>query len=439
MRERARHRAIWVSMPITRPDRRACLPSSPISVVHPAAPGALTGDLCRRLVGFLAHLADPGSGVADDTGWSASGSPGCWPGPGRWPRSANGRGCAGPGPGRARDPPRPADRRLHALAEATVRRVLARVDPDALDGRPPPPRRPHRGGAVDGTTLPGSGHHGRSPVHLLAAMGHTAGVVLAQTEVATPPTRSPGSGRCWSGWTAPTPSSPPMAAHPARARRLAGHPQARRLAAGRQAQPAHPRPAAPRPAVAPAPVADTTRDRGHGRVETRRPKVTTVAGLDVPHAAQACGSPGEPGRLPATADAPSRWMPSPASPPPRPAPPASPWRSCGATATATSPPGCAATPATRPACYPCSAAAALSQALGQRITSGGGWEPGAFQAGLLRTEFAKAATGRGDAPGLGDQHRPPRPARALPGARRRHRPGARGTPRHLGFGAVGAG
>lgn len=35
------------------------------------------------------------------------------------------------------------------------------------------------------------------------------------------------------------------------------------------------------------PVADHTRDRGHGRVETRRLQVTTVAGLDFPHAAQA--------------------------------------------------------------------------------------------------------------------------------------------------------
>jgi hypothetical protein len=35
------------------------------------------------------------------------------------------------------------------------------------------------------------------------------------------------------------------------------------------------------------PVADHTRDRGHGRIETRRLQVTTVAGLDFPHATQA--------------------------------------------------------------------------------------------------------------------------------------------------------
>jgi hypothetical protein len=35
------------------------------------------------------------------------------------------------------------------------------------------------------------------------------------------------------------------------------------------------------------PVADRTGDRGHGRVETRTLQVTTVAGLDFPHATQA--------------------------------------------------------------------------------------------------------------------------------------------------------
>ena len=81
-----------------------------------------------------------------------------------------------------------------------MRRVLARVDPDALDQvvgawlarqqppvpttRPPPaPRRPRRAVAVDGKTLRGSGHHPRLPVHLLAAMDHTSRAVLAQTGV----------------------------------------------------------------------------------------------------------------------------------------------------------------------------------------------------------------------------------------------------------------
>jgi hypothetical protein len=68
-------------------------------------------------------------------------------------------------------------------SEATVRRVLARVDPDALDlviGRwladqqPPVPRSAWRQAiAVDGKTLRGSGHHGHRQVHLLAVMDHT--------------------------------------------------------------------------------------------------------------------------------------------------------------------------------------------------------------------------------------------------------------------------
>jgi DDE_Tnp_1-associated len=98
--------------------------------------------------------------------------------------------------------------RLHPLrrvrrppTEATVRRVLASVDPDALDqviGRwltdqqpPPPTTRPppptpaawRQAVAVDGKTLRGSGHHASPQVHLLAAMDHTTRAVLAQTNV----------------------------------------------------------------------------------------------------------------------------------------------------------------------------------------------------------------------------------------------------------------
>jgi hypothetical protein len=77
--------------------------------------------------------------------------------------------------------------------EATVRRVLARVDPDALDRAigawlasqhpPSPPHPPRQAVAVDGKTLRGSGHHPNPQVHLLAAMDHATRAVLAQTQV----------------------------------------------------------------------------------------------------------------------------------------------------------------------------------------------------------------------------------------------------------------
>jgi hypothetical protein len=74
-----------------------------------------------------------------------------------------------------------------------VRRVLARIDPDALDRvigawlaaqQPSPPPHPARQAvAIDGKTLRGSGHHSSPPVHLLAAMDHPTRVVLGQTDV----------------------------------------------------------------------------------------------------------------------------------------------------------------------------------------------------------------------------------------------------------------
>ena len=71
-----------------------------------------------------------------------------------------------------------------------MRRVLARIDADALDraigawlaGQQPPanppsptPRPWRQAVAVDGKSLRGSGHHHAAPVHLLAAMDHATG------------------------------------------------------------------------------------------------------------------------------------------------------------------------------------------------------------------------------------------------------------------------
>src|SRR5215212_78896 len=80
--------------------------------------------------------------------------------------------------------------RCHVPGEATIRRVLARVDGDAVDAtigawladrlRPPPP--PRRVIAVDGKTLRGSARDGHQ-VHLLAALDHHDGAVLAHRQV----------------------------------------------------------------------------------------------------------------------------------------------------------------------------------------------------------------------------------------------------------------
>jgi hypothetical protein len=75
--------------------------------------------------------------------------------------------------------------------EATIRRTLARVDPDLLAAVigawlahrvHPSQQHRRRAVAVDGKTLRGARRDGRQ-VHLLAAMDHTTCAVLAQRQV----------------------------------------------------------------------------------------------------------------------------------------------------------------------------------------------------------------------------------------------------------------
>ncbi|MFD9636091.1 ISAs1 family transposase [Streptomyces violascens] len=75
-------------------------------------------------------------------------------------------------------------------AETTVRRLLARIDGDALDravGRWLADRRPTmtglRGLAVDGKSLRGAAKAKGRKIDLLAALEHTTGLVLAQLDV----------------------------------------------------------------------------------------------------------------------------------------------------------------------------------------------------------------------------------------------------------------
>jgi predicted transposase YbfD/YdcC len=190
--------------------------------------------------------------------------------------------------------------------EATVRRVLARVDPDALDqviGRwladqqpPPPTTRPtsaspaawRQAVAVDGKTLRGSGHHGAAQVHLLAAMEHPNRAVLAQTDVAHTTGEiarfQPLLERL--DLTSMVVTADALHTQREHAEWLVTVKQAAYVLVVKANQPTlHQQlKALPWREV---PVADHTRDRGHHRVEIRRLQVTTVAGLDFPHATQA--------------------------------------------------------------------------------------------------------------------------------------------------------
>lgn len=103
--------------------------------------------------------------------------------------------------------------RRRAPSQATLTRLLAALDGDALDAAigaylaghdqtdvggtnsPPQPAI-----AVDGKALSGSAHRSQRHRHLLSAVTQAPAVTLAQREVGakTNETRRPPSGRCWS-------------------------------------------------------------------------------------------------------------------------------------------------------------------------------------------------------------------------------------------------
>jgi predicted transposase YbfD/YdcC len=262
----------------------------------------LTADQCRSLLADLAHIADPRHrrgrrhpliGVLAVAACAVLAGARSLAAIGEWAADAPARVLAALGV--RRDPLTGAFR---PPAEATVRRVLARIDPDALDqavGRwlarqppPPLPRRPQRAVAVDGKTLRGSSHHHAAPVHLLAAMDHTTAAVLAQTDVEATTNEI----ARFRPLLAPLDLSEAVitadALHTQRehADWLVGVKHAAYLLIVKGNQPAlhHQLKILPWRQV---PVADHTHHRGHGRVETRQLQVTTVAGLDFPHAVQA--------------------------------------------------------------------------------------------------------------------------------------------------------
>jgi predicted transposase YbfD/YdcC len=293
---------------MTGPDCRACLFIIPHCCDCPAAGRAcpLAPDQCRSLLDHLAQISDPrhrrgrrhmlvavlavavAAVLAGAKSLTAIGE---------WASDTPGQVLAAFGV--RRDPLTGA---LRPPTEATVRRVLARIDPDALDcaigawlvDQHPPPgtslpgRSPHRAVAVDGKTLRGSGHHDTQQVHLLAAMDQKTCAVLGQTEVDAKTNEITRFRPLLEGMDLSDTVVTADALHTQceHADWLITHKHAAYLLIVKANQPA----LRQRLATLPwrqIPVADTTCDRGHGRAEIRRLQVTTIAGLDFPHAVQA--------------------------------------------------------------------------------------------------------------------------------------------------------
>jgi hypothetical protein len=109
-------------------------------------------------------------------------------------------------------------------AETTVRRLLARIDGDALDqavggwlaDRQTAGARP-RGLSVDGKSLRGAAKARGRKIHLLAAVEHTTGMVLAKLDVGD---KTGETSRCWTasptlpGRSSPATLSTPSASTP---------------------------------------------------------------------------------------------------------------------------------------------------------------------------------------------------------------------------------
>jgi predicted transposase YbfD/YdcC len=190
-------------------------------------------------------------------------------------------------------------------AEATIRRTLARLDPQLLAGVVGAwlADRPHlqdrdrgrtatrrRAIAVDGKTLRGA-HPARPadgrPPHLLAAMDHTTRQVLAQRQVAGAPQEVP----AFQPLLAPLDldgvvvTADALQTHPQTAEFLVRGKQAHYLFTVKANQPRLLERCA-RLAWHRVPVGDRTRDRGHGRVEIRTLKAVSVKRFGFPHAAQ---------------------------------------------------------------------------------------------------------------------------------------------------------
>jgi predicted transposase YbfD/YdcC len=179
--------------------------------------------------------------------------------------------------------------------ETTIRRTLARVDPEALaaaigawlaDRDQPDQRR--RAVAVDGKTLRGARRaaDGRQ-AHLLAAMDHATRTVLAQRQVDGAPGEVPAFQPLLADLdlAGAVVTADALHTHPDAAEFLVTSKQAHYLFTVKANQPT----LLARCVRLPwhhVPVLDRTRDRGHGRIELRTLKVVTVHHFGFPHTAQ---------------------------------------------------------------------------------------------------------------------------------------------------------
>ena len=182
-------------------------------------------------------------------------------------------------------------------SESTFRRTLRSLDADTLDNavgcwaqqRTAPAPGTWRIIAVDGKTLRGSGAADGPGRHLLAALDHGHGVVLAQVDVEAKTNEIPMFATVLDriDLAGAVVTADALHAQCAHAEYLVTKRCAHYLITVKRNQPGlHVQLAAlPWPQV---PVAHDTRERGHGRAERRTLKVAAVAaGLAFPHAAQA--------------------------------------------------------------------------------------------------------------------------------------------------------
>jgi predicted transposase YbfD/YdcC len=180
--------------------------------------------------------------------------------------------------------------------ESTIRRVLQRLDGDELDtaigawaASSTEPTSTPRLVAVDGKRVRGSGSDTAEPRHLLGAIDHSHGVVLAQREVGCKTNEITEFAPLLDtvDLAAAVVTADAMHTQRAHADYLVLERGAHYLVTVKGNQPAlyTQLKALPWKEV---PVAHTSRDRAHGRVEQRSVKVVTVsAGIVFPHARQA--------------------------------------------------------------------------------------------------------------------------------------------------------